>query len=239
MTRSVLVARLRAVGLDPALFDEAELDRIARAAAELPPMPPLIAPHMPALPCPHALCAAIRAAAQRCLDAIGAKGAMLWAFDGGELRERLTAVAAALGDALPAWQEEAAIWLEECEGICAEARAACAAGQADLRRLVCLYAAALIRRTPEAEAYPATLTAQQTHLREAEAAIAQAERAMLDFASLLDVQATALLDAAAPLFAAEERPFSPTEFRRAALSLREACTAWLSASASIFEPVPN
>lgn len=221
MTRSVLIARLHAAGFDPALFTGAELDLIASAIAAPPPFPALPCLHIPPLPPTEPLFAAIRAAARDCLAALGTDS-LHFAFDSREHREALLTAAAAIGSALPAWQAQATDWLEAAELSCAEASASLEAARGALRELICLHTAACLRQDAFAKGQLAVMDAYHTQIAAAETALVDADTAMQAFSALFDDYIPALFDAAAPLFGADARPFSPADFRRAAQALREA-----------------
>lgn len=222
MTRSVILARLRAAGLEPALFDDAALSRIAEAVVDLPSVSAPTVPTVSALSPPNKLYGEIRAAAQRCLDAPGAN-ALLLAFGGEAAYAAVVEACTALGDALPRWREEAAHWFAQSEAVCRAAEEALAEGYCTARELACLHAAAQITHSPDAEKYLAVLITHEAGLERLEHLPTEVHRAALALNALFDEHIPVLLDAAAPLFDGETGAFSLAAFRIAALRLRENC----------------
>ena len=221
MTHAVLTARLAAAGLDPALFSPGDLTRINRALRDMPPVPALPVLVSAPLPGDDVLMAKIDAAAQRCLDALGAES-LLFAFDRAKRRERLCEACMAISDALSGWMRRAEAQMDGMEAACAASAASIEAGQALLHELACLHAAARIAGRSDADEYHAALVALEALVTEAEAALSDAGRAVDALARLFGTHLPDLLEAAYPLFADDAEGFSPADFRRAALVLRKA-----------------
>jgi len=222
MTHAILRARLRELGFDPALFCADDLDSLLSLRQSLPPAESPALPPLAAFPPPAALCADICAAAQSCLDALGTDLHALVSFSDSAVRAACADAASALALAIPRWQEELAVWAMQASEVNAANQRQLVQAQDTLRHLLLVQIAARLCGAADAEAYRQAADAYAAAIAEREFELAAGERDLLALEELIDLAIPALLDAAAPLFSSNSTPFSRTDFRIAALRLREA-----------------
>lgn len=223
MTHSVLIARLTAAGLDPALFSPADLTRISRAMRDLPPVPALPEIVVPTLPYDELqpLLDEIDNAAQSILDILHAN-TWLSAFVPAQTAEALRKATSAVGNAIPDWMHQAESVCIIAEADCDRALGALDEGSTTLHQLACLHAAAQISSAPDAEEYCQAITVLEASMHAADAAMHDVTSALDALDKLFNARLPNLLEAVLPLFEADASGFSPAACRRAALALREA-----------------
>lgn len=211
MTDLVLSARMRAAGIEPALYTPEERARIAIAMRDLPP--PLPAPVIPAPALDRAALQCLTAAIDRALDCVLAA----LTTDAVFAREAITAsvehAADAICTSLPRWQAQAASLVEDAgRQIRASAEALDAARQAEADCAMLIVAARLAGA--ESSPYTAVQDAHRAATGEAEAALAHVTARLDALAQVFDWGIPRLLSA----MAAE--PLVLAEVRSAALALR-------------------
>ncbi len=220
MTDLVLTARMRAAGLEPTLYTDAERERIAAAMRALPPPPsPPVIPS-PALPRPgmRHLADALDRAVGGVLAALADDGQTVFARD-----RMATAVEEAISPillSLPHWEAEAADLIEAGMAAIDTAVDAIDAAHVQSGDCACLLAAAQLCGVDTA-LYAAALAAHTDAIAAAEAAIADAGATVDAFAAIFDERIPALLAAILPL-STQPADFSPITCRGAALALRDA-----------------
>lgn len=223
MHNAAIWARMRAEGIDPAIFSSEELALVAQALEtgdfSLTPLPPC-----PILrrADPSAPVGRIAAAAQACLDAVGPCSPIMR----DALQKSAAASAGDLGRAFPEFREEIHRLLRQDEAERDALLAAVSACRGVERQLICLHTAARISHHEEdASALSLALVRCEETAQELTAALGRLEQEMEGLAALCEALIPALLGTAAPLFdSAPEEGFSAADFRAAALALRDACT---------------
>lgn len=223
MHNATLLTRMRAEGIDPALLSPEELKLVTKASEtedfSLPPLPPCPLLHRADL---SATVGQIAHAAQACLDAVSPCSPIM---RGAQQREA-SAAAVDLGRAFLEFREEILCLLRENETQREELFSAVNSCRQQERQLICLHTAARIsHRREDAAALATFLGRYEEETQFLTAALDRLEGEMEGLAALCEVYIPALLDTAAPLFERTgEETFSPTDYRAAALALRDACT---------------
>ncbi|MBE6575291.1 MAG: hypothetical protein E7654_03350 [Ruminococcaceae bacterium] len=223
MHNAAIWARMRAEGIDPAIFSPEELSLVARTAETEnfsfpPPAPcPILRQADPSAPAGR-----IADAAQACLDAVGPCSPIMQ-----DAQQNAAAAAVGnLGRAFPAFRGEIHRLLRQDEEQRDTLLTAVSACRHEERQLICLHTAARIsHRSADAAALSLALDKREEKIHELSAALERLETEMEGLSALCDPLIPALLDTAAPLFdPTPEEGFSAADFRAAALALRDACT---------------
>lgn len=223
MPNAAIWARMRAVGAEPSLFSAEELELVSRTAEtgdfHLPSSPSCEIPLRAELSSPVKQ---IADAAQVCLDAVGPCLPVMQ----NTLRASAATAAGKLSRAFPVFREEIYRLLRQDEEHRDALLAAVSSCRHEERQLVCLHIAARIsHRENDAAALCLALEKCEKKVLLFTAALEKLEREMEGISALCEAFIPALLDTAEPLFdPAAGRPFSPADFRAAALALRDACT---------------